>query len=146
MGREAWSPVVPIQIRLSGVVSLLDCLAGAPERDRAHHRSLSYDRSMRIRPGIEVSEQELAVLCQRFGVQSLALFGSSARGDHKDDSDVDLLVAFKPSTRVGLLHLSGLQLELEALLGVPVDLVPRGGLKPVIRGAVLEEARELYAA
>ncbi len=49
-------------------------------------------------------------------------------------------------TRVGLLHLSGLQPDLQDLLGVPDDLLPRGGLKPVIRGAVLEEVRELYAA
>jgi len=101
---------------------------------------------MRVRPGIEVHESELADLCRRFGVARLEVFGSSARGDFRPDSDVDLLVEFEPGLRVGFLHLTGLQLELQSLLGVPVDLVPRGGLKARIREEVLKEARELYAA
>ena len=101
---------------------------------------------MRIRSDIDVSEATLAALCERFGVARLELFGSSARGDHGPDSDADLLVTFLPDQRVGFLHLVGLQLELEALLGCAVDLVPRSGLKAVIRDAVLADAREVYAA
>ncbi len=95
---------------------------------------------------MDVREDELAALCERYAVASLEVFGSSARGDHRADSDLDLLVLFRPGHRVGMLHLAGLQIELEALLGVDVDLVPRKGLKPAIRDAVLGEARELYAA
>ncbi len=101
---------------------------------------------MRVRADIEVPTEELAELCGRFGVARLDVFGSSARGDFRADSDVDLLVEFQTGQRVGLIHLSSLQLELEALFGVRVDLVPRGGLKPVIREHVLGEARELFAA
>ena len=101
---------------------------------------------MQIRTGIDVPDEVLGQLCHRFGVARLELFGSSARGDYRPDSDVDLLVAFEPGLRVGFLHLSALQLELQTLLGVPVDLVPLGGLKPLIRDDVLREARELYAA
>lgn len=101
---------------------------------------------MRIRSDIEVPDTALVALCERFGVARLELFGSSARGDHTPDSDVDLLVTFLSGRRVGLLHLAGLQVELEALLGRPVDLVPRSGLKPIIREAVLGDARALYAA
>ena len=88
----------------------------------------------------------MAELCRRYAVSRLDVFGSSARGDFRADSDVDLLVEFLPGTRVGLLHLSGLQLELETLIGRRVDLVPRGGLKETIRAEVLREARALYAA
>ena len=101
---------------------------------------------MRIRPGIDVPDEQLAELCERFAVERLEVFGSSVRGDFRADSDIDLLVTFRPGKRVGLLHLVGLQLELQALPGVKVDLVPRSGLKPGIRDAVLEEARELFAA
>ena len=101
---------------------------------------------MRLRSDIDVSAEELAALCRRFAVARLDVFGSSARGDFRADSDVDLLVEFLPGTRVGLLHLSGLQLELEALIGRTVDPVPRGGLKAAIRDEVLREARAVFAA
>ncbi len=101
---------------------------------------------MRIRADIEIVEGELFALCRRFGVARLEVFGSSARGDFQPDSDVDLLVEFLPGERVGFLRLAELQIELQALFGHPVDLVPRGGLKPIIRDQVLGEARALYAA
>lgn len=59
--------------------------------------------------------------------RTVALFGSVARGDESPTSDVDLLVEFEPgSSLFDLLHISE---ELEALLGVPVDVVSVGGLK-----------------
>ena len=61
-------------------------------------------------------------------------------------SDVDLLVSFEPTARVTFLTLAKMQRELEALLGLPVDLIPKDGLKPTIRKQVLETARVLYAA
>ena len=105
-----------------------------------------YTEDMQIRPDIHVNDQELTSLCRRFGVARLEVFGSSSRGDFRPDSDVDLLVEFLPGERVGLLRLAELQLELQSLLGCDVDLVPRGGLKPMIRDRVLGDARALYAA
>ncbi len=75
----------------------------------------------------------------RFGVSSLALFGSVARDEAQPASDVDLLVDF--TEPVGLFHLSRLQHYLEELLGVErVDLVTPAGLKPRLRDRVLAEA------
>lgn len=60
--------------------------------------------------------------------RSVAIFGSVARGDEKPSSDIDLLVEFDPeSSLFDLLHLNE---ELEALLGIAVDVVSAGGLKP----------------
>ncbi len=101
---------------------------------------------MRIRSDIDVPDESLFTLCRSFGVARLEVFGSSARGDFRPGSDLDLLVELLPGQRVGLLHLSGLQLELQSLLGHEVDLVPRNGLKPVIRDDILAQARALYAA
>jgi hypothetical protein len=90
--------------------------------------------------------EELARFCRRHQVRELALFGSMLRQDDHPDSDVDLLVSFQPAARVTFLTLARMQRELETLLGRKVDLVPKDGLKPVIREHVLATARVLYAA
>jgi len=95
---------------------------------------------------LKVSQEELAAVCRRFRVRELALFGSMLREDHGPDSDVDLLVSFEPTARVTFVTLARLQRDLEAVLGRKVDLVPKDGLKPVIRDHVLATARALYAA
>lgn len=72
-----------------------------------------------------------------FGVKSLALFGSVARGEARPDSDVDLLVEF--DRPVGLFGLVALQQRLEQLLGCPVDIGTPDSLKAAIRSRVMEE-------
>jgi len=71
------------------------------------------------------------------GVKSLRLFGSVARGEATDQSDVDLLVEFSRPT--GMFGLVRLQRYLEELLGREVDLGTTGSLKPRIRDRVLRE-------
>ena len=95
---------------------------------------------------LKVPSELLADLCTRYGVRELSIFGSAARGEAGPDSDVDLLVVFEDSAEVGLLKLAALQRELAALFGRRVDLVPKDGLKPVLRDEVLAEAEVLYAA
>jgi predicted nucleotidyltransferase len=94
----------------------------------------------------QVEESKLADLCRRYGVRELSLFGSAARDEMRPDSDLDLLVEFLPEAQVDLVDYAGLMLDLSRLLGRRVDLVSKNGLKPLIRTAVLEEARLLYAA
>lgn len=72
------------------------------------------------------------------GARNVRVFGSAARGDDTDTSDVDLLVDLDKD--VGLVALAGLRRELTALLGVDVDVVPADTLKPRIRDRVLNEA------
>lgn len=70
-------------------------------------------------------------LAQRYGVKQLALFGSAARDELRDDSDVDVLVEFEgPATYDGYFKL---QDHLQVLLGRTVDLVTERGLKPRAR-------------
>jgi len=94
----------------------------------------------------QVEEAKLADLCRRYGVRELSLFGSAVRNEMRPDSDLDLLVEFLPDAQVDLVDYAGLMLDLSRLLGRKVDLVSKNGLKPLIRTAVLEEARLLYAA
>ena len=72
------------------------------------------------------------------GVGSLALFGSTARGEAGPESDVDLLVEF--NRPVGLFELVDLKDYLEGLLGRPVDLVTRDSLRRQLRERILKEA------
>jgi predicted nucleotidyltransferase len=78
-------------------------------------------------------------LRQQFGVKSLALFGSVARGEATETSDVDLLVEFERP--VGLFHFFTVQHYLEDLLGVaPVDLVMPDALHEELKEEILREA------
>ncbi len=73
-----------------------------------------------------------------YDVESLALFGSVARGDHDDQSDVDILVHFLG--RPDFDRFMGLKLELEELLGVRVDLLTPNSIRPDARRAIESEA------
>ena len=95
---------------------------------------------------IAIPEERIAEFCRRNHVRSLALFGSVVHGDFHPDSDVDVLVEFEPGAHVGFLALGRMQREQSDIFGRPVDLVPRDGLKPVIRAGVLSSAEVLYAA
>jgi predicted nucleotidyltransferase len=82
-------------------------------------------------------------LRERFGVTSLALFGSVARGDARPTSDVDVLVEFGPP--ITLFDLVAVQQYLESSLGVRhVDLVPRDSVYPAFRDAIIEEAVDVH--
>ena len=75
---------------------------------------------------------------RRFGVRSLALFGSHAREESCPGSDIDVLVAFDgPSTSA---RYFGLQFFLEDLLGSSVDLVTERALRPQLRPFVERDA------
>ena len=73
-----------------------------------------------------------------YGVESIALFGSVARGDAGSGSDVDLLVAVRRGTT--LFGLARIKDRLEDLLGRPVDLVTPGALRPQMRESIMAEA------
>jgi predicted nucleotidyltransferase len=94
----------------------------------------------------EIPIEAIKLICQRYQVRELALFGSALRDDFNANSDLDLLVEFEPKAQVGFITLSRMQRELSVVLYRPVDLVPKGGLKPKIRQSVLSSAEVIYAA
>jgi len=99
---------------------------------------------VQIAPGVDVDDAALAALCDRSAIVRLALFGSALHGPMTDDSDVDLLVTFRPDRTPGLLRVAALELELEALIGRPVDLRTAADLSPYFRDEVVAEATPLY--
>ena len=77
-------------------------------------------------------------LFERYGVSAVSLFGSVARGESTEESDIDLLVEF--SRPIGLLRFVELKRTLEEVFGRTVDLVTPKALKPQLRDRILKEA------
>ena len=90
---------------------------------------------------LRAQRQTILRLAQTHGARNLRIFGSVARGEADVNSDLDLLVDLEPGR--SLFDLGGLTVDLEDLLGCPVDIVTENGLKPRIRSRVLAEAIEL---
>jgi uncharacterized protein len=87
-----------------------------------------------------VSERraEILAIAATYGARNVRVFGSVARDQADEQSDIDILVDMEPGR--SLFELGGLQSDLQAALGLPVDVVTEKGLKPRIRARVLSEA------
>ena len=90
---------------------------------------------------LKAKRDEILRVCAKYGARNVRVFGSVARGEADEQSDIDLLVEFEPNR--SLLDHAGLWVELQELLGVKVDVVSERGLKPRIRQRVLQEAMPL---
>jgi uncharacterized protein len=97
-------------------------------------------------PRIDLDRAKIVDFCKRWNVSELALFGSVLRDDFTQGSDVDVMVTFAPGTSIGLIAFSKMQLELSEIIGRNVDLVTKGGLRPLIKDEVLAQSETLYAA
>ena len=95
---------------------------------------------------LKIPAKKLSALCRRYGVRKLSLFGSAARGELTPGSDVDLMVEFKPESRVSLWDFPKLQEEFSALFGNRrVELVPPEVMKnPFRRKTILPDLKVLY--
>jgi predicted nucleotidyltransferase len=85
--------------------------------------------------------KEILRVAEKHGASNVRIFGSVARGQADEQSDIDLLVTMEPGR--SLLDHAALWLEIQELLGYKVDVVSEGGLKPRIRERVLQEAKPL---
>ena len=87
---------------------------------------------------LKQKRDEIIAMAARYGVRNVRVFGSVARGESDELSDVDLLVTLDRG--VTLMKVSALRRELEALLGCKVDVISDKGLRERIRDRVLTEA------
>lgn len=87
---------------------------------------------------LEEKREEILRICAKYGARNVRVFGSTARGEADEMSDIDLLVELEPGR--SLFDLGGLQYELERVVGCRVDVVTERGLKERIRLRVLKEA------
>ena len=94
---------------------------------------------------IDVNQSALEAFCQKHGLRKLSLFGSVLRDDFRPDSDIDVLIEFRPGVRAGYLTMAAMERELTALLGRCVDLRTPNELSRYFRGDVLRAAEVRYA-
>jgi predicted nucleotidyltransferase len=102
-------------------------------------------------PGnITIPLDDIAAFCERWEIAEFALFGSVLRDDFGPESDIDVLVTFKPGVIRSLLDFPAMQDELQAMFGRPVDVVNRTGVERsenwIRRRAILGSSRTVYAA
>lgn len=95
---------------------------------------------------IEVPRDRIADFCRRHRIRKLSLFGSVLRDDFGPESDVDVLVEFEEGTRVGLIRLAEMEIELGEILGRKADLRTANDLSRYFREQVLQTAEVHYAA
>lgn len=87
---------------------------------------------------LKALRQQLPTLAERYGVETLEVFGSYVRAEQKVDSDLDILVTFREAP--SLLTFIAIENYLSDELGVTVDLVMKDSLKPAIGKVILNEA------
>lgn len=93
---------------------------------------------MRPSAVLDAHRNDIRRLVEQNRARNARVFGSVLHGEDSDGSDLDLLV--DPVPGATLLDLGGLQIELEELLGVPVDVVTPGDLPAKFRDRVLQDA------
>ena len=91
---------------------------------------------------IQSLQQKTTPLFQQYGVKKADLFGSTARGENRPDSDVDILVQMPEKSR--LFDFLALQTELEERLSKKVDLVELNEIRPRIKPYILRDLKPLY--
>jgi uncharacterized protein len=96
---------------------------------------------MRLADLLAQRRADILAVAARHGATTVRVFGSVARGEDDENSDIDFLVELEEGR--SLLDLGGLLVELRDLLGHPVDVVTVRGLKDRIRARVLAEAVSL---
>lgn len=93
---------------------------------------------------------DLAVICRKWRIRDLSIFGSAVRGELRLDSDLDILVSFDPNANWDLLELLHAQDDLEAHFGRRIDLVETEAVEKSDNWIVLREtlatAQQIYAS
>ncbi|MGC1306479.1 MAG: HepT-like ribonuclease domain-containing protein [Phormidesmis sp.] len=94
---------------------------------------------------LKTSEAAIIDFCQRWHIQALALFGSVIRDDFNDDSDIDVLVVFKPTRSQDVFARTRMQNELAQLFGRDVDLTEKRLINnPFSKAEILRTHRIIY--
>ncbi len=100
--------------------------------------------------GLHLPTPEIISFCENWKITEMSVFGSVLRDDFGPDSDVDVLVTFKPEATWTLMDMVDASDQLEKILGRPVDLVTRPAIERsenwVRRAEILNSAEQIYRA
>ena len=90
----------------------------------------------------DTMEERIVSILRKHGAITIKIFGSYARGEAREDSDIDIVVDFKDTK--SLLELIGIEQELEDSLGIKVDLLTPSSISPYLRDAIEKEAKVIF--
>jgi len=127
------------------LASMLDKTAGTTPTLHEHAAEYTVEPTGRLP---EIDLKALAAVCRKYGVKKMSLFGSAARNELRADSDVDLLVEFKESSKATLFDYVHMQDDLAPLFGNrPIQIAGPEILKnPYRRRTIEPDLKALYAA
>jgi predicted nucleotidyltransferase len=99
---------------------------------------------------ISVNRTALADICRKWGIGSVAIFGSALRNDFTPQSDIDLLIEYQPGVRHSLFEYGYMNEDFSRVFGREVDLVHAEGIRssrnPIRREHILSSAKPFYNA
>jgi predicted nucleotidyltransferase len=102
---------------------------------------------MNAEPQIRLPLKEIKEFCQKYGVEEFALFGSVLRDDFGPDSDIDVMLKFKPGHGFTFFNTPEIQDDLKRIFGRPVDVIEKGRIRnPFRRQGIMSNYRVVYAA
>ena len=81
-------------------------------------------------------------ILQGYKVKKAALFGSYARGDNNEKSDIDILI--EPANGTTLFDMAGMQIDLQDSLKKSVDVVTYGSINPMLKDKILKDEKVIY--
>jgi predicted nucleotidyltransferase len=97
--------------------------------------------------GIFFDYNDIVVLCEKYHIHELSIFGSSIRNDFNAASDIDILVSFSNDSNINLFDLMDMEKEFSERLKREVDIVEKEALKnPIRRDRILSTREIIYAA
>jgi predicted nucleotidyltransferase len=97
--------------------------------------------------GISLDYKDIVILCEKYGINELSIFGSSIRDDFTQNSDIDILVSFDKTSEITLFDIMDLEKEFSQLLKRDVDIVEKESLKnPIRKNRILSTREIIYAA
>jgi predicted nucleotidyltransferase len=99
---------------------------------------------------VSVDRNALAEVCRKWGIRSVALFGSALRDDFTAESDIDLLLEYFPDSKVSLFDYGYMNEDFQRIFGREVDLVQAEGLRTsrnyIRREDIFSSAKQFYVA
>jgi hypothetical protein len=96
---------------------------------------------------VDIPKDRISLFCAQNEIKRLALFGSVLRDNFRADSDIDIIVEFKPDKRVGMLTMARIERELSLIFGGrKVDLRTPAELSRYFRDDVMQKAESCYDA
>ena len=90
-----------------------------------------------MKPHTDKIRKKILPVLRRYDIKRAAIFGSFAKGESTEGSDIDILVEFKGEK--SLLDLAGLKIALEELLSMKVDVLTYNSLNPLLKESILSE-------